>query len=206
MISSRRVESNERSPSSGASLAGELSPLLTLLMATDMPLLGALYHSIPLVRQIQMVHFSTLSAYWPWSYLQLCTFVPQTSIFRLFAAEVYKHATTSSLIPFDSSRPLDSNSILLDSIHLLAVELPSSLYFCSPGWYHQIVCSRGLKACQHFEFIPFNSSRPAESNGPLSGPGGPLAGELSLHLTLLTATECHYFKPYTVQFVLSTGF
>ena len=57
--SSRRAEPNELPPGSGALLAGELSPFLCLLRATDMPPLRALYHSIRIVRRIQMVRFST---------------------------------------------------------------------------------------------------------------------------------------------------
>ena len=54
-------------------------------------------------------------------------------------ADSYRHATASSLIPFDSPRPADSNGPLPNSIRPLAVELSSTLYFCSPGKYLQIV-------------------------------------------------------------------
>jgi len=47
-------------------------------------------------------------------------------------ADSYTHATASGLIPFDSSRPADSNDPLPNPIRLLAVELSSTLYFCSP--------------------------------------------------------------------------
>ena len=102
--SSRRAESNELSPGSGAHLVGELSSFLTLLTATGMPPPRALYHSIRLVRRIQMVCIPTRSDRWWWSYLLVCTFVHRASTFRLFAAEYYKHATASSLIPLNSSR------------------------------------------------------------------------------------------------------
>ena len=54
-------------------------------------------------------------------------------------ADSYRHATTSSLIPLASSRPADSNGMPPDPIRPLGVELSSSLYFCSPGMYLQIV-------------------------------------------------------------------
>ena len=53
--------------------------------------------------------------------------------------DCYRHATDSSLIPFDSYRPADSNGLLPDSIRPLVVELPYSLYFCSLGRFLQIV-------------------------------------------------------------------
>jgi len=59
--SSRRAGSNELPPGSGAPLAGELSPLLTLLTATGMPPPRALYHSIRLVRRILMVRSPALA-------------------------------------------------------------------------------------------------------------------------------------------------
>ena len=49
------------SPESGALLAGELLPFLQLLTATDMSPPRALYHSIRLVRRVQMVLFPTRS-------------------------------------------------------------------------------------------------------------------------------------------------
>ena len=88
-----------------------------------MPLLQALYHSIHLVRRIQMVRFPTRSDRWLWSYLLVCTFGPRTGIFRLFAAECYKHATASSLIPLNSSRRAESNEQYPGSDALLAGEL-----------------------------------------------------------------------------------
>ena len=42
--SARQAEFNERSPGSGAPLAGELSLYMSLLVATGMPPLRALYH------------------------------------------------------------------------------------------------------------------------------------------------------------------
>ena len=114
--SSRRTESNELSPGSGAPLAGELPVFLSLLTATGMPPLRALHHSILLLRQIQMVCFPTRSDCWLWNYHLLCTCVHRAGTFRLFPAECYKHATPSSLIPFDSSSPADSNGSLPNPI------------------------------------------------------------------------------------------
>jgi len=97
---SRRAESNERSPRSGAPLASELSPFLTLLTATGMPPPRALYHSIRLVRRILMVRSPALADPWPMSYHSSSP------------ADSYRHATAASLIPFNSSRPADSNGPL----------------------------------------------------------------------------------------------
>ena len=46
--------------------------------------------------------------------------------------ESYSHALATSYIPFDSSRPPDSNETLADQIRQLAVELPQ-LLVSSPG-------------------------------------------------------------------------
>ena len=46
----------------------------------------------------------------------------------LKSTDSYRHATGSSHILFDSSQRADSNSVLLDSIGLLAVEIPFILY------------------------------------------------------------------------------
>jgi len=66
-------------------------------------------------------------------------------------ADSYRDATALSHIPFDSSRSPDSNGTLADSIRLMAVVLPSSLYFYSAGRYLQIVCCSVLQACHRFE-------------------------------------------------------
>jgi len=137
--SSRRAGSNELSPGSGAPLAGELSPSLTLLTATGMPPPRALYHSIRLVRRVLMVRSPALADPWLMSYH---SFSPDNS---------YRHATASSPIPFDLSCPAEPNGPLPESIGPLAMELPSGLYFCSPGRYLQIVCCRELQACHWFE-------------------------------------------------------
>ena len=94
-----------------------------LQSATSMPQPRALYHSIRLVRRIQMVRIPTLSDRWWWSYLVVCTFVHRARTFGLFAAECYKHATASSLIPLNSSRRAESNDPPPRSGTALAVEL-----------------------------------------------------------------------------------
>jgi len=92
-----------------------------------MPQLRALYHSILLVELNLMSYLPTLADHWLRSY-------------HLFEpADCYRYATASGLIPFDSSRLADSNGPPPDQIRPLAVELSSSLYFCSPGRYLQIV-------------------------------------------------------------------
>ena len=58
-----------------------------------------------------MVRFPTRSDRWWWSYLLVSTFVSQASTFRLFAAECYKHAIASWLIPLNSSRRAESNGL-----------------------------------------------------------------------------------------------
>ena len=63
----------------------------------------------------------------------------------------YSYATATSHIPIDSYSPADSNGALPNPIRPLVVELPYSLYFCSPGRYLQIVCCRVLQACHSFE-------------------------------------------------------
>ena len=75
-------------------------------------------------------------------------------------ADSYRHATPSSFIPFDSSRPADSNGELPNSIRPLAVGLSSTLYICFPGWYLQIHSCRVLQASLSFELytIEFPSS------------------------------------------------
>jgi len=93
------------------------------MTATGMPPPRALYHSIRLVRRIQTVRFTTRSDGWWWSYLLVCTFVHRASTYRLFAAECYKHATASSLIPLNSSCRAESNELSPGSGAPLAGEL-----------------------------------------------------------------------------------
>jgi len=213
--SSCRAESNERSPGSGAPLAGGLSPSLTQLTATGMPPPRALYHSIRLVRRTQMGRFTTRSDRWWWSYLLVCTFVHWASTYRLFAAECYKYATASSLIPLNSSCRAESNELSPGTGVPLAGELspfltlltatgmppPRALYHsirlvrrilmaCSPAladpWpmsYHFFSPDDSYRHATTSSLIPFDSCHPAGPNGPLPGPGGPLADELSLLFT-----------------------
>jgi len=102
--------------------------------------------------------------------------------------ESYRHATASSPIPFDSSRPTDSNGALPDSIRLLAVELPSGLYFWSRAGTFRLFPAECYMHATASGLIPMNPSRRAESNELSLSSGEPLAGELSLNLILLTAT------------------
>jgi len=152
-----------------------------------MPPPPALCHSTRLIRRIQMVHFPTQSDRWLWSYQLLCTFVLWESTYRLCDAECYKHATALGLIPFNLSRPMDSNGALPDSIRLLAVELPSGLYFWSRAGTFRLFAAGCYKHVTASGLIPLNSSHRAESNELSPGSGAPLAGEQSLYLTLLTA-------------------
>jgi len=65
-------------------------------------------------------------------------------------ADSYRHATASSLMPFDSSHPADSNGALPNSMRPLARELSFTWYFSSPGRYLQIVRWCVLQACHSF--------------------------------------------------------
>ena len=130
---SRRAESNELCPGSVTPLAGEISPFLELLTATCMPPPPALYHSIRLVRRIQMVCLPTRSNRWSWRYLLVCTFVPRESTFRLFLAEGYTHATASSLIPLNSSHRAESNELSPGSGAPMAGELSPFLTLLTAG-------------------------------------------------------------------------
>ena len=76
-----------------------------------MPPARTFYHSIRLVRRIQKVRFLTRSDPWWWSYLLVCSIVVRASTCRLFAAECYKHARASRLIPLNSSRRAESNGV-----------------------------------------------------------------------------------------------
>ena len=59
--------------------SGQVSSDCFLHRATSIPLVRALYHSIPHVRRIVMVYFPTRSDHWLRSYLLVCTFVHQAS-------------------------------------------------------------------------------------------------------------------------------
>jgi len=162
-----------------------------------------------------MVRFTTRSDCWWWSYPLVCTFVHRASTYRLFAAECYKHATASSLIPLNSSCRDGSNELSPGTGVPLAGELspsltlltatgmppPRALYhsIClvrrilmvrSPAladpWpmsYHSVSPDDSYRHATASSLIPFDSSCPADSNGPLPGPCGPLADELSLPFT-----------------------
>ena len=125
--SSRPADSDGPLPGPCGPLADELSRFLTLLTATGMPPPRALYHSIRLVRRIRMVHVTTRSDRWWWSYLLVCTFDHRASTYRLFAAECYKHATPASRIPLNSSCRAQSNELSPGTGIPLAGELSPSL-------------------------------------------------------------------------------
>jgi len=114
------------------------------MTATGMPPPRALYHSIRPVRRILMVRSPALADPWLMSYHSFSS------------DDSYKHATTSSLIPFDSSRPADSNGPLADSIRHLAEELSFTLYSCFPGIYLQSLFCHRLQA--YSRSVPYTSS------------------------------------------------
>jgi len=164
-----------------------------------MPPPRALYHSICLVRRIQMVRFTTRSDRWWWSYLLVCTFVHRASTYRLFAAECYKHATALSLIPLSSSCRAESNGLspgsgapldgelspVLTLLTATGMRPPRALYHSirlvrrtlmvrSPAladpWpmsYHSFPPDDSYRHATAASLIPFDLSRPADSNGPL---------------------------------------
>jgi len=70
-----------------------------------------------------MVCFPIRSDRWWSSYLIVCTFVHLAGTFRLFAAECYKHATASSLIPLNPSRRAESDELSPNPGGPLAEEL-----------------------------------------------------------------------------------
>ena len=77
---------------------------------TGGPELGAMYHSIRLVRRILMRPLRTLADAWLVRY-------PSFS-----STESYSYATAMGHIPIDSSRPADSNETLVDWIRRQVVE------------------------------------------------------------------------------------
>ena len=110
---SRTGDSNETLADSIRPLVVELTqPLVSfpcgvpidfsLVAATDGPQPRVIYHSIRLIRRIQMRPLRTLADAGLVHY-------PSFSF-----AESYSHATATSHIPIDSSRPADSNKTLVD--------------------------------------------------------------------------------------------
>ena len=88
----------------------------------------------------------------------------------MFAAEGYKDATASSLIPFNSSRRAESNGLSPDPGGPLAGELSSF----EPADSYRHATASGI--------TPFDSSRPVDSNGTPSDLIRALAVELSSSL------------------------
>ena len=81
-----------------------------------MLLLRAIHHSNRLSQRIPMGISPTLAD-------------PCLASYHAFhSTDSYKHATSSSHIPFVSSQQADSNSVLPDSIRQLAMEIPFILY------------------------------------------------------------------------------
>ena len=73
-------------------------------------------------------------------------------------ADSYRHATGSSLIPFDSSRPADSHGPLAYSLWNLAEELSSTLYSCFPDMFIHSLFGHRLQAVSRS--VPYTSSDP----------------------------------------------
>ena len=88
-----------------------------------MPPPRALYHSIGLIRRIQMVRFPTRSDRWWWSYLLVCTFFPLAGIYRLFDVGCYMNVIASSFIPLNFSRRAESNELSPRSVTPQAGEI-----------------------------------------------------------------------------------
>ena len=134
--SSPQVESNELLPDSIRPLVLELTSFLTLATRGPptlnyayrdlqspklMPPLQAIYHSIRLSERIPIRVSPTLA--------DACL----ASYNSFQSTDSYRHATASSPIPCDSSRRVDSNELLPDSIRPLAIELSLSLRMSFPG-------------------------------------------------------------------------
>ena len=141
-------------PDSFRRLVVELTSILTLTTRTPltqnyayrglqrartMPPLRALYHSIHLSERISMRPPPTIADAWLEIYPSF------------FSADSYRYATTLWPIPFDSSRPADSDKVLPDSIRLLVVELTSFLTFSAQVPPTQNFAYRELQCCYHFE-------------------------------------------------------
>ena len=94
------------------SFPGGVATEFSLVTATGVPPPRAIYHLIRLVRRILMRPLRTLADAWLVRY-------PSFS-----STQSYSHALATCHIPFDSSRPPDSNETLADSIRPLVVELP----------------------------------------------------------------------------------
>ena len=125
-----RADSNETLPDSAGHLPAEISAFFIQLTAIAMRTLRNLYHSIPLDRRIPTNPVPMLSDHWLKSYPPICTWVPQASIFKLFATECYRDADASSPIPFDSPRRADPNETLPDTAGHLPAEI--SAFFILP--------------------------------------------------------------------------
>jgi len=80
-----------------------------------------------------MGYLLTLSDSWLFSDLYLCTLAPQVGTTRYLVTNRVKHATTSSLILFNSSRRVDSNKLPPELIQPLVIERSLLLYFGSPA-------------------------------------------------------------------------
>ena len=131
---------------------------LNLLTATGMPPPRALYHSIRLVRRIQMVSFPTRSDRWLWGYHLLCTFVFRAGTFRFIPAECYKQATASSFIPLNSPRRAESNKLSPNPGGRLAKELSFSLTFSFPGIMMYLPCVFCYMLLAFSRSLPYLSS------------------------------------------------
>ena len=92
-----------------------------------MPPSRALYHSIRLSKRIPAGPSPTRSDRWLWSYPPSRLWQPGHLRPRPRATKGYRHATISSLIPFNSPPRADSSGSTPDSIRRLVVELTSIL-------------------------------------------------------------------------------
>jgi len=110
-----RADSNETLPYCDGHLPGEVSAFFILLTSVAMWTLRKLCHSISLDRRIPTHPVPMLSVHWLNGYAYYCTLVHWVSTFKLLATECYRHADTSSPIPFNSPRRADSNETLPNS-------------------------------------------------------------------------------------------
>ena len=119
-----------------------------------MPPPQALYHSTRLSKQIPANPFPTWSNRWLWSCSPSWLWLPGHLTPSLRATEVYRHATTLSLIPFNSSQRADSSWSIPDPIRQLAVELSFFLTcwelqrcHCCEWYTIRFVLASGFKWC-----------------------------------------------------------
>jgi len=131
--SPRLADSNETLPDSGGHLPAEVSPSFSLLTPIALRMPRNIHYSIPLDWRIPTHPVPKLSDPWLKGYLNICTWVPHASTFKLLATERYSHGDTSRPIPVNSPHRAEFNALCLDTVWPLVEGLSILLYFSSQG-------------------------------------------------------------------------